>query len=280
MKPNRWAEVVGALLLVGAGAVFLLQNLGLALDLGQWLWAGLFLAGGILFLLTFAFNRSQWWPLIPGSALVGTGLSILLGATFTGVGLVAGGPAGGALAGAALFLSMAIGFGGVYLYDRRQNWWAIIPGGATLLLALVVVVGTLGRGELAGVALFLGLGLVFIVLYFAEIDGKRHNWWALIPAGALLSLAAVVALSTLGADSLAGAALFLGLGLTFGALYLLRGPERPLEWAWIPAVALLGFGGFILFFTGDTVYARIFWPLALIAAGLVLFVVNLRRRRG
>lgn len=275
MKQNRWIEVVGALCLIGAGALFLLQNMGLMAGVASLVWAVLFLGGGVLFLLGFAQDRSQWWPLIPGSGLVGIGLAILLGGTFSNLALQ-----GGALSGVALFASLAAGFAGVYLVDRRANWWAVIPGGAMVTLAALVLLTSVIPGEWAGAVFFLGLGAIFAGLYFVEIDGRRNNWWALIPAGALLSLAVVVVLSALGADEAAGAALFFGLGLTFGALYLLRRPERPLDWAWIPSVALLGFGFVILALAGDALYARLFWPVALIIAGLVLFVVNLRRARG
>ncbi len=275
MKANRWLEVVGALCLIGVGALFLLQNLGLVGGLSSLVWGVPFLAAGVLFLLGFAQDRSQWWPLIPGFALLGVGLAILLGGTFANFGLQ-----GGPLAGAAFFASLAVGFACVYLVDRRANWWAVIPGGVVLALTALVLLSTVLEGAWGGAVFFLGLGAVFAALYFVEIDGRRHNWWTLIPAGALLSLAAVVVLSSLGVEELAGAALFLGLGLTFGLLYLMRGPERPLGWAWIPAVALLGFGGVILLVAGDTLVARLFWPLALVIAGLVLFVVNLRRQRG
>ncbi len=275
MKQHRWVETVGALALIGAGLIFLLHNLGFLAILNQLLWAALFLAGGVLFLLGFAQNRSQWWPLIPGSALVGLGLAVLLGGTFAGLRLQGGSD----LAGAAFFASLAAGFAGVYLVDRRGNWWALIPGGAMATLTALVLLSSVTSGEWVGAVFFLGLGAVFAGLYFAEIDGKRHNWWPLIPAGALTSLAAVVILSTLGAERVAGAALFLGLGLTFGALYLIRSPERPLGWAWIPSVALLGFGFFVLAVSGQTPFDRLFWPLALIVAGLVLFIVNLRHER-
>lgn len=271
---NRWAEAIGAFLLIGAGIIFLLQNLGLVPNLGALPWAGLFLGGGALFLLAFAVDRSQWWPLIPGSALVGLGLTILLGATFA-----AGRLSGGELAGAALFVSVAAGFAGVYAYDRRRNWWALIPAGATGLLSLVILTSAIGSGELGGAVFFLGLGLIFAALYFVEIEGRRHNWWALIPAGALFSLAAVVLLSSVGDGTLAGGALFFGLGLTFGLLYLMRGPERPLGWAWIPALVLLGMGVLIVAVSGDTLFARISLPLAMIVAGLLLFAANLRRQR-
>ena len=274
-RQRHLGEAVGALLLVAGGAILLLQNLGLLGPLGSPLWAGLFLGGGVLFLLTLAVDRSQWWPLIPGSALIGIGLALLLGATFTGMALE-----GGPLAGMALFLSLAVGFMGVFLYDRRGNWWALIPAGATASLALVILAAAGQQGELAGALLFLGVGLVFLVLYFVEIGGRRHNWWTLIPAGSLFSLAAVILLSAVGAGPAAASALFLGLGLTFGVLYLMRGPERPLDWAWIPAVALLGFGAFIVLISGNTLLARIVWPLVLVVAGLALIVANLRGQRG
>jgi len=268
MKPNRWLEIVGALFLIGAGVAFLLQNLNIFSGAAPLVWSLLFMAGGALFLLGFATDRSQWWPLIPGFALLGVGLAILLPGVFQ---------LRGEWAGVALFLCLAAPFGAVYLRDRRENWWALIPAGATALLALVTLMATVA-GELAGAIFFLGLGAIFLALYFAEIGGQRHNWWALIPAGALLSLAAVIILASYGLGGTAGATLFLGLGLTFGALYLLPGRRQELQWAWIPSVALLGFGAFVLAVAGDFPYARLFWPLLLVVAGLVLVFVQVTRR--
>jgi len=272
-RQGHLAEGIAAVLLVGAGAILLLHNLGLLGLLSPLLWAGLFLGGGALFLFAFLVDRTQWWPLIPSSALVGLGATILLGATCSGQALQ-----GGPMAGAALFACIAAGFLGVYAYDRRRNWWALIPAGATAALVLVILAAAAHQGELAGAVLFLGIGTIFLVLYFVEIGGQRHNWWTLIPAGALFSLAAVIVLSAFGAGAAAASALFLGLGLTFGVLYLMRGPERPLGWAWIPAVALLGFGAFVLLISSQGLWARLVWPLMLVVAGLVLVVVNLRRQ--
>jgi hypothetical protein len=266
MRNNRWVEAIGALFLIGAGLVLLLGNVGLLPDLAPLFWPSLLLVGGVLFLVASLADRRHWWALIPASGLIGVGLAGLL----TGALHLAG-----EFGSVALFGSLALGFGGVYLVRPCENWWALIPGGAMVALAAVVLLSTVA-GELAGAALFLGLGLVFVALYFAEIDGQRQNWWALIPAGALFSLAAVVALARF-SGALSGAALFLGLGLTFGLLYLLRGPDRPLEWAWIPAVALVAFGLFVLAVAGDATYAALIWPLALVVAGVVLLVWNWRR---
>jgi hypothetical protein len=161
---------------------------------------------------------------------------------------------------------------------RRENWWALIPAAVTLLLAVIILLGAV-MGELAGMALFLGIGLAFVGVYFAEIDGRRYHWWALIPAGALFSLAAVVLLAVLHLDALAGSALFLGLSLTFAVLYWLRGPGRPLDWAWIPSLALLAFGLFVLAVAGGPRSAGIVTALALIVGGLALALRPWRRPR-
>lgn len=269
MKRMRWIETIGALFLIGAGLIFLLDNLGIAPRWQPLLWGLLLLGSGALFLLAFAMERSQWWPLIVGFAMLGAGASSLL-SQFLHLA--------GSAVGAGLFASVAVGFAGVYLVRRRDNWWALIPAGVLAILAVVTLLSAAARGEVIGASFFVGLGLVFGGLYFAEIDGQRHNWWALIPAGALLSLAAVIVLSVYSSGGVAGSALFLGLGLTFGGLYLLRGPERPLGWAWMPSLALLGFGVFILAVSGDVAFGGLILPLALIAVGLVLMVRGVRRQ--
>ena len=268
MKQMRWIESIGALFLIGAGLILLFGNLGLAPQLVPLLWSLLLVGGGLLFLLAFLVERSQWWPSIVGSAMVGAGASGLASQALH---------LPGGLAATVFFASLAAGFGGVYLVRPRDNWWALIPGGVMAILAVLSKLIAAAGGEVVGAAFFVGLGLMFVGLYFAEIDGQRYNWWALIPAGALLSLAGVVLLSVYGSGALAGAALFLGLGLTFGVLYLLRGPGRPLGWAWIPALALLAFGLFIVAVAGEPAYARLFWPLAFIVTGLVLVARHWRR---
>lgn len=272
MRQNRWVEVLGALLLIIVGGIFLLQTLGIVPDFNDTLWgiiwSGLFLAGGLVFLAMYVQDRSQWWPLIPGGALVGVGLTILLP---IGLGLP------GELSAVALFGCLALAFGVVYLRQPRQNWWAIIPAGAMVALAVLILSTTILPGEAPAAVFFLGMGAIFAFLYFVEIDGRRYNWWTLIPAGALFSLALVVIFSALGFESLAGSALFLGMGLTFGVLYLMRGPGRPLQWAWIPGLACLGMGLFILAVSGGMPYANLVWPVILIGAGVVLLLATQRR---
>ena len=97
------------------------------------------------------------------------------------------------------------------------------------------------------------------------------NWWALIPAGVLFSLAAMF---VLGFES--GGVFLLGLGLTFGVLGFVPTEHGRMRWAFIPAVVLLLLGGFITLLSFNLF--ALLWPLGLIAAGVVIiyFVIKTR----
>ena len=89
-----------------------------------------------------------------------------------------------------------MGFLLVYLRNR-QAWWAIIPCGVMITLALVT--GLESESELGvGGVFFLGLALTFLVVYLVPNPEGRMTW-ALIPAAVLgimgfLILAAAVQL--------------------------------------------------------------------------------------
>jgi hypothetical protein len=269
MFQKRIVQVVGGLLLIAVGILALFNQLGFLEDLAPAIWALIFAAGGVIFLSVFFSDRRQWWPLIPGAALIGLGLTIFL-ATMPG--------GRGELGAVALFLCLSVPFLYIYLLNRRANWWAVIPGGAMLSLALMILVITLvPDSSWPASILFLGLGTVFVALYFAEIGGRRYNWWTIIPAGALYSLALVILVSPVNGE-LAGGTLFLGLGVTFGVLYLMRARTHETAWAWIPALALLIFGAFIAMTGAGDAAIGIFWGLALLLAGGVLLFFTLRRQ--
>jgi hypothetical protein len=181
------AAIIG-IFLVLLGVLLLLESLG-ALP-GGWevALAAVFLLGGLGFLWAFATDREWWWASIPGMALVGIGLLI-------GYGALAPEEPGGVAAG--LFLgSLGVGFLLVYLRNR-QAWWAIIPCGVMITLALVT--GLESESELGvGGVFFLGLALTFLVVYLVPNPEGRMTW-ALIPAAVLgimgfLILAAAVQL--------------------------------------------------------------------------------------
>ncbi|MCS6993586.1 MAG: hypothetical protein N2117_11080 [Anaerolineales bacterium] len=178
-----------------------------------------------------------------------------------------------------LFWGLALFAGAAYfvmflLQNVRSHWWAVFPaaalagiGGATLLPQ------ALSRWEST---FFLGtMGAGFFVVYWLE----RNRWWAIIPGGVLLTLAALAPLNDVeGVSGQSTASLFLlGLGLTFLLVALLPTPQRQNQWAYFPAAALLLFGALLA--TEQTAGLVVYlWPAALIAAGVLVIVQFFRQR--
>jgi hypothetical protein len=150
-----------------------------------------------------------------------------------------------------------------YFWRVIEGWWAAIPGFTLLGLSALVTLSSLNwlQGAPLG-TLFLGsIGLGFWAVYAR----RRDFWWAIIPGGALLSVAAV-ALFAESFPLLSGSVLFFGLAITFGLLMVLPIPEGPQRWALIPAGVLAAVG--VLTLMNWPGVANVFWALALIGAGL------------
>jgi len=167
--------VIGGILLIAAGILFLLQNLNIIGPDIALVWAFLFVAGGAIFLYVFLANRTQWWAVIPGFALLGIGALIAISQLAPGLEAWGG----------ALFLGgLGAAFWVVYL-TNREYWWAVIPGGVLITLALVAGLSSLLEGiDVSGV-FFLGLAATFGLLSFIRTPEGRLKW-ALIPAIVML----------------------------------------------------------------------------------------------
>jgi len=222
-------SVWGGLGLLGGGVAFLAAWLG---DRSEW-WplipAGVMLGGGLgtlagsvglpgwlSVLLTFSgcslpflyiFLRlgakEGWWALIPGGILAAWGVGSFLGE----LGLP------GAIVSLVGFLGSAAPFLFIFMLNRKNNWWALIPGGIMAFMSLVTVLeSALGEQWIAPLIL-LGIALVFLGVFVVN----RTNWWALIPAG-------VLALVGVGVSPIAGSLWMFGsLALILlGVLLILR----------------------------------------------------------
>ena len=160
----------------------------------------------------------------------------------------------------------AIGFLSVYL-TNRENWWALIPGMILLSVSALIILNTIfpgGTGELGGVIVLGGIGLAFLLIYLTN----RENWWAIIPAGVMLTLSIVVLLGEVITGFEVLGIFFLGLGLTFALVAILPTPHGQMKWAFIPAGVMIVLG--LLITAALSPLINYIWPVALILAGLFL----------
>ena len=201
-------RVLWGLLLVLAGVLFLLNSIG-TITIGDYQWAIILGIGGLAFLSVFLADRQQWWALFPAFGLI---------------------------------------IGGLIIYLQQAFPWLSDDFGGVIALG--------------------GIGLVFLLIFITNIK----NWWALIPAGVLLSLAVML---LLGFES--GGVFLIGLGLTFGVLGFVPTEHGRMRWAFIPAVVLILVGIFVTLAVYNLF--AILWPLALIAGGVMIiyFVIKTRR---
>lgn len=179
-----------------------------------------------------------------------------------------------------IFWGVVMGVGGIlflsWFVQAKAHWWALIPGVILLSLAGVSLLNyfaphvseTWSGGIILG-----GIGLSFLLVYLSA----TMNWWALIPAGVMFTLAVVSTLDELSIGIDTGGIFFIGLGLTFGVLAVAPTPAGAMRWAWIPALALLTFG--VLLLVSAEQLLEYFWPVALIVWGVYLLWRVLRSAR-
>ena len=158
----------------------------------------------------------------------------------------------------------------VFATDYRERWWAVIPG-----FALLAIGGLIGMeilfprlGDLIGGSFFLGmLGLSFLIVYVVH----REHWWAVIPAGVLLTLSVVAGVDQLDIRWIdSGAIFFFGLGATFVIVSVLPTPQGPMRWALIPAGVMVILGSIVA--AQGASLTRYLFPLALIVGGAYLLI--------
>lgn len=181
-KTNFLLSVVGGILLVAAGVIFLLDNLGLIMLDWETLIGPMFGIGGLVFLMVFILNTDDWWALIPGFILMGIGIIIFMDDNMQAVA--------DRWSGAVFLGFLGLAFFLIYITHVNQ-WWAIIPGGVLLTLAGVTLVP--GEGDVSGVIFFLGMALTFGLVYILPKPAGKLKW-ALYPAGILLLIGVLVGL--------------------------------------------------------------------------------------
>jgi len=176
MKKDQ-SRLIWGLILILAGVLFFLQEFQILGSAFKFLWVILIAAGSGAFLWIYFTKPEQWWAVIPGLTL--------LGLTLTGLEDLIPGIPGGSWTGAIFLGCIGLAFWLIYL-RRQEQWWALIPGGVLVTLALVAGLDFLS--EWSDVIFFLGMGLTFALV--ALLPNKTHDTrWAFIPAGVLIILA-------------------------------------------------------------------------------------------
>jgi len=221
----------------------------------------LFIGLTIPFAAAYLTDRTRnWWALIPGGVMVFLALTTLLVDT-----------AGGEWVGALFLFMIALAFLVVYL-NNQTRIWALIVAYATAVLGLAPLMSIGGRDAAYFGPIFLfAVALPFFVVYFRS----ANHWWAIIPAGALTTLALITALAIAGwirnanEGGYANALLMGGLAATFAVVWL----RDAKPWARIVTIALALVAVASVFFAS---YSQIFWPVAIILVGIYLFYTALR----
>lgn len=182
---------------------------------------------------------------------------------------------GGALFWTIVAVVVGLLFIARYVSDH-DHWWALIPGIMFLAIAATIGLNSFLPGfsdtNLSGTIVLGGIALSFLLVYLAE----RANWWAIIPAGVMATIAIVAVLDSQTSGLASGGIFFLGLGITFVLVAILPTSIGNMRWAWIPA-GILGLMGFLILVAAENLINYI-WPGVLILGGVWLIIRSIIRK--
>jgi hypothetical protein len=208
------------LLLIGGGLFALADQMGYIDTFSPQMWMTVFAAISLLGLVSYALSGwKQWALLFPAGVFGGLALIIALAEANVDSAAVA----------SPLFFGLLIPFVAAYLTDRVRNWWALIPGGVMLFLALTTLFVDSSGGEWVGALFLFMIALSFFVVYL----NNRTRTWALLVAYITGVLGIAPLMSMGGRDAAYYGPLFLfAVALPFFYVYF-RSAEN--WWAIIPA---------------------------------------------
>lgn len=118
---------------------------------------------------------TKWWYFIPAFLLLSMATVVYLGLMqhMAGIWLAA-----------VVFLALGFAHLAIFLTHMEERWWAWISAGGFFLLTGMLVVSDYLNATMTTLILFLGLAVVFYVLYLV-MPRQRQRWWSLALATAL-----------------------------------------------------------------------------------------------
>ena len=216
----------------------------------------------IPFVAAYLFDRARnWWALIPSAVMLFLAMVTLL------VDNV-----GGEWIGSLFLFMIALSFLVVYLTNHARTW-ALLVAYITGVLSIAPALSS-GGGDTAayfGSVFLLAVAMPFFYIYFRHAE----NWWAIIPAGVMTTLALITTFAIAGLirdenqSGYANAIVMGGLALTFAVVWL----RNAKAWAKVVTIVLAALAVASVFFAA---YTEMFWPAAFILAGGYLLYTALR----
>jgi hypothetical protein len=314
MNVNK-SSLFWGILLIGAGALGLAQQLGYIDSSSPLLWIGAFAAISLAAFVSYTLSGwKQWGWLFPAGVFGGLATTVALATSNMDSAAV----------GSPLFIGLTIPFAAAYLTDRSHNWSALIPGGVMLFLTLVTLLVDSAGGEWVGALFLFMIALSFLLVYlnnqtrtwallvayitavlgiaplmatggrdaayygpifllavalpfFILYFRSAQNWWAIIPAGSVTVLAIIAALAIAGFIQSANEGGYVNALLMGGlaATFAVVWLRHGKAWAKVVSIVLAAVAVASVFFIS---YYEIFWPVAIILGGIYLLFTALRPR--
>ena len=235
------------------------------LTVTDWVKIAIMAGGGLIGLVFFLLDRKDLHLLIPPYIL----LAVAAIATLALTGVMQD----ETIATFVLAL-VAIPFLVVFVFNPRDNWWALIPAWVMLVIGLMIFL--VERGVMADsfVAFYIlsSIGLPFLIVFFTN---PSDRWWALIPAYVMLDIGTMVVLIEQGImrDLAIPAYVMLSMAAPFFVVYFVN---RRNWWALIPGfiTGMIGLG-----FVAGTDIAAYVIPVALILTGLGILTGAFKKRK-
>jgi hypothetical protein len=232
-------NLLWGIILIAAGLVLLGQNLGWIPEFTPQVWGVLMLGASLLFFVFyFVSGLRSWGWLFPAFICAGVAVTIFLGLS----GLES------AAVGAPVLIGVGLPFVAVYILNRRENAWALIPAWVMLMVTLLLLVVEQIPGEWVAALVMYAIGLPFLFVFLASrrhAAGRPHAW-ALIPAFVMLVIGTIPLLARGASGEVVGAFVMFAIALPFVVVALW---SRSQWWAIIPA-GIMGTIGVVVLLSG------------------------------